>query len=110
MFDDVLAFQDRLTLCIGAGVPDPANDAVVAEGCALLVKVSVPMAVPEAVGANVIVNEVLLPAAIVAGRERPFIVKAELFVLAALIVTLAPLAVRVPVVEALFPTITLPKL
>jgi len=74
------------------------------------VKVTVPLAIPDAVGPNVTVNEVLLPAAIVVGRVRPVIVKLELFVLAPLTVTLAPLAVRVPVAEALLPTTTLPKL
>ena len=69
-----------------------------------------PLAVPETVGPNVTVNEVLLPAAIVVGRVRPVIVKLELFVLAPLTVTLAPLAVRVPIAEALLPTTTLPKL
>jgi len=76
----------------------------------LLVKVRVPLAIPDAVGPNVTVNEVLLPAAIVVGRVRPVIVKLELVVLAPLTVTLAPLAVRVPVAEALLPTTTLPKL
>jgi len=74
------------------------------------VKVTVPPAIPDAVGPNVTVNEVLLPAAIVVGRVRPVIVKVELFVLAPLTVTLAPLAVRVPVAEALLPTTTLPRL
>jgi hypothetical protein len=106
----VLAFHERLTLWVGAGVPEPVNDAVVLEGCALLVKVRVPVAVPDTVGANVTVKEVLLPAAIVAGRERPPIVNAELFVVAPVTVTLAPLALRVPVAEALLPTTTLPKL
>ena len=73
-------------------------------------KVRVPLAIPDAVGPNVTVNEVLLPAAIVVGRVRPVIVKLELFVLAPLTVTLAPLAVRVPVAEALLPTTTLPRL
>lgn len=73
-------------------------------------KVRVPLAAPETVGPNVTVNEVLLPAAIVVGSVRPVIVKLELFVLAPLTVTLAPLAVRVPVAEALLPTATLPKL
>jgi hypothetical protein len=74
------------------------------------VKLSVLFAVPDAVGANVTVNEVLLPAAIVAGRERPPMVNTELFVLAPVTVTFAPLAVRVPVAEALLPTTTLPRL
>jgi hypothetical protein len=106
----VLAFHERLTLWVGAGVPDPVTDAVVVEGWALLLKVRVPLAVPETVGPNVTVNEVLSPAAIVVGRVRPVIVKLELFVLAPLTVTLAPLAVRVPLAEALLETTTLPKL
>lgn len=75
----------------------------------MLVKVRVPLAVPEAVGPNVTVKEVLLPAAIVVGRVRPVIVKLELVVLAPLTVTFAPLAVRVPVADALLPRTTLPK-
>ena len=76
----------------------------------MLLKVKVPFTLPTAFGAKVTVNEVLLPAGIVVGRERPPIVKAELFVLAPVTATLAPLAVRVPVTEVLLPTTALPKL
>ena len=43
------------------------------------------------------------------GSENPLIVKAELFVVAAVTVTLAPLAVKVPVAVPLDPTVTLPS-
>ena len=79
------------------------------EGCALLVNVSVAPAEPATVGLNVIVNEALWPAGIVCGRENPPIVKTELFVLAPVTVTLAPLAVTVPLAVPLDPTVTLPR-
>ena len=68
------------------------------------------MAVPETVGLNVTLKDVLCPAAIVAGRDRPPTLNRELFVLAAVIVTFAPLAVKVPEVEPLVPSTTLPRL
>lgn len=109
MFCEVLAFHDRLTLCDGAGVPVPLNVSVVVEGCALLVKVSVPLAAPVVRGPNVTVNEVLWPAGIVTGKERPPMLNTELLELAAVIVTLAPLAVKLPEALPLEPTTTLPR-
>ena len=70
--------------------------------------VSVADCAPVVVGLNVIVIDALLPAAIVCGSESPLIVKAELFVLAAEIVTLLPVAVRVPFAVPLDPSVTLP--
>jgi hypothetical protein len=55
------------------------------------------------------VNEALWPAAIVCGSEKPPIVNTELFVPAAVTVTLAPLALTVPVAVPLDPTVTLPS-
>lgn len=43
-----------------------------------------------------------------AGNGRPLTLNAELFALAAVTVTFAPLAVRVPEADPLFPTATLP--
>lgn len=54
-------------------------------------------------------KEALLPAEIVTGKESPLRLNTELLIPAAVIVTSAPLAVRVPVLLPLFPTITLPK-
>ena len=65
---------------------------------------------PAAVGLNATEKGIVCPAAIVAGSESPGRVKAELLELAALMVTLAPVALRLPDAVALLPTITLPKL
>jgi hypothetical protein len=75
---------------------------------ALLLKVRVAVAAPVAVGLNVTLNEALCPAAIVAGRDNPLMVNAELSELAELTVTLPPVAVSVPVAVPLLPSATLP--
>jgi len=75
----------------------------------LLVKVSVALAAPAVVGLNVIVNVALFSAEIVCGRENPPIAKTELFVLAAVTVTVPPVAVSVPVAVPLDPTTTIPN-
>lgn len=106
--DEELGFHDKLTSCVGAGVPVPVRDAVVVEGCALLLNVSVPLAAPAIEGLNVIVNGMLWPAGTVRGRDIPPMLKTELFVPAALIVTFAPLADRLPETVPLVPTTTLP--
>ena len=54
------------------------------------------------------VNGTLCPAGIVTGSDNPLIVKAELFVLAAVTVTLAPLAVKLPDPVPVPPLTTLP--
>jgi hypothetical protein len=59
MFYDVLAFHDRFTVCVGAGVAVPVSVSVVVAGLALLVKVSVPLAAPDTCGLKVTVNEYL---------------------------------------------------
>jgi len=106
MSEEVLAVHDRATVC----APVPVSVSVVVDGCALLVNVRVAVALPVTVGLNVIVKFALCPAAIVWGSENPPIVKTELLVLAAVTVTLAPLALRVPVAVPLDPTVTLPTL
>lgn len=75
----------------------------------MLVKVSAALAAPDTCGLKVTVNDVLRPAAIVTGSERPPTLKIELFELAAVTVTFAPLAVSVPVAVPLDPTVTLPR-
>jgi hypothetical protein len=75
----------------------------------LLVKVSVALTAPDVRGLKVTVNEVLWPAGIVAGSERPPRLNTELFELTAVTVTFAPLAVRVPDAVPLLPTTTLPR-
>ena len=109
IFDDVLAFHDRLTECVGAGVPVPVSVSVVVEGWALLVNVRVAAAAPVTGGLKVTVKEVLWPAGMVAGREKPPILNAELFEFAAVTVTFDPLAVRLADAVPLVPTTTLPS-
>ena len=71
---------------------------------------SVAVREPVAVGRNATEKGTVCPAAIVAGSERPVSVKAELLELAALMVTLAPVALRLPDAVAVPPTVTLPRL
>lgn len=61
MFEEVLAFHTRST----TWVPVPVKASVVVFGCALLVNVSVAVALPGTVGLNVMVKGTLCPAAIV---------------------------------------------
>lgn len=95
---------------VGAGVPDPVSPSVVVEGCPLLATVKLAFAVPEVSGLKVMENDVLWPAGMVTGKLNPPIVNTELFVLAAVIVTFAPLALNVPDALLLAPTTTLPRL
>jgi len=90
-------------------MPVPLRAAVIVGVCPLLVKVKDPLAAPVAVGLKVTVNGTLWPAAIVAGRDNPLMVNKALFEVAAVNVTLAPLALRVPDAVPLVPTTTLPR-
>ena len=94
--------------CPTAAVPVPVSVPVEVDGWALLVVVSVALADPTAVGLNVIVKGTLCPAGIVTGSESPLRVNAELFVLAAVTVTLDPLAFKLPEAVPLEPSTTLP--
>src|ERR1041385_2843753 len=105
MLGDVLAFHDRLTAC----VPVPFSVSVVVVGCALLVKVSTALTAPDTCGLNVTVNGTLWPAGIVTGNERPPTLNTELFEIAAVTVTLAPLALRVPEAVPLPPITIVPR-
>ncbi len=77
---------------------------------ALLAKVRLADVVPEACGAKVTVNGAELPAAMVTGSEIPLSANSVLLKLADDTVTLAPVAVSVPLLAKLVPTVTLPKL
>src|SRR5580693_5980831 len=106
---DALAVQERETLCIGVGVPVPLNESV-GEFEALLAKETVPEeAAPVAWGVNATVNYTLLQAGIVTGKDSPLRVNSELFTLADVTVTLAPVALSVAGRFALVATTTLPK-
>ena len=105
----MLAVHDRFTECVGAGVPVPVSASVVVEDWALLVTVNVALAAVAVCGLNVMVNAALCPDGIVKGRVRLPTLKAELFVLAAVTVTLPPLALKLPEAVPLWPTTTLPN-
>ena len=90
-------------------MPLPVTEAADGAFVALLVKEMLPEDVPLAWGANVTVNVALCPAAMVAGNDKPLSVNLGLLEPAEAIVTLAPLAVSVPVWFCLAPTVTLPN-
>jgi hypothetical protein len=46
MLGDVLAFQDRFTVCTGAAIPVPVSVSTVVEDWALLVKVTAAVTAP----------------------------------------------------------------
>jgi hypothetical protein len=110
MPDDVLPFQDRFTVWVGAAVPDPVSPSVVLDGWPLLATVKLAFAVPDVSGLKVMENDVLWPAGIVTGKLNPPMVNTELFVLAPVTVTFAPLALNLPDALLLVPTTTLPRL
>ena len=87
----------------------PVSPSVVVAGLALLVKVSVALTVPLTMGLKVMVKGTLWPAAMVTGSDSPPTLNTELLLLAAVTVTLAPLAVIVPDAVPLWPTTTLPR-
>lgn len=109
MFGELLAFHDKLTVCVGAAVPVPVADPVVVEGWALLVNVRIALSAPVICGLKVTVNDMLCPAGMSTGSAKLPTVNRELFVLAAVTVTFAPLALRLAEVVWLVPTVTLPK-
>ena len=109
MFGEVLASHDKLTVCVGADAPVPVAVPVVVEGGALLVNVRIALSAPVICGLKVKVNDAICPAGMMTGSDNPPIVNRELFVLAAVTVTFAPLALRLAEAVSLVPTVTLPK-
>jgi hypothetical protein len=105
---DVLAFQDKSTVC-WMFAPEPLAGSK-AEVEVLVKKEIFAEAVPLVVGANVTVKGTLWPAARVTGRVTPPRVNTELLELAADRVTLPPLAVTLPDWVCVVPMVTLPKL
>ena len=92
-------------------VPVPLNAIASGEFGALLTSETDPLTLPAVVGANIRLNVVLPPAAIVLGRGRPVVLKPAPVTLACVIVKLAfPLFDSVIGCELLLPVITLPKL
>ena len=114
--EEVLAFQVRLTLCVGvepvppAVVPVPDSATFSDALPELLINDAVAGADPVLWGLNVSVNDAVFPAANVKGRVIPLIVYSALLVPADEITMLEPLAVKVPVADFVVPTAMLPKL
>jgi hypothetical protein len=71
--------------------------------------VRVAFADPAAEGLNVTVNGTLVPAAIVTGSDNPLTLNCELLEFAAVTVTLAPVALRLPEAVVLVPATALPS-
>jgi len=90
-------------------VPVPVRASFVVVVCELLVKVSEALAAPVVSGLKVTVNGALWPAGIITGSDRLPTLKTELFVLAAVTVTLAPPAAKLPEAVPLAPATTLPR-
>ena len=77
---------------------------------ALLTKVNVAEAVPDICGAKVRVTGMLCPAASVTGNVTPLRRNSELLIDPEEIVTLEPIALRLPDCVEVLPTVTVPKL
>ncbi|HEX9110083.1 MAG TPA: hypothetical protein VF845_01295 [Terriglobales bacterium] len=91
-------------------MPLPVNACAAGEFAASLENESVAEAVPDVAGLNVTVKEVVYPAVRVVGREIAESANSLLLMFAAEMVTDEPVAPRVPFIEPLAPTTTLPKL
>ena len=76
----------------------------------MLTKARLAEAVPDACGEKMTLNDAVLPAAIVRGKEIPLTLNSELFPPIEETVTGALLALSVPVCAKVLPTVTLPKL
>src|SRR5471032_2509336 len=100
MLEEVLAFQERPTLC-GATAPTPLVVSISGELGALEAKDRVPDIVPLACGVKATLNDELLPAAIVTGKEVPSRTNWELLVAPEEMVTLVPIALKVTFCVAL---------
>jgi hypothetical protein len=106
----VLAFQLRATLCCSGVVPDPVNASETEPFEALLARVNVAEAEPDACGAKVTLNDALCPDAIVTGKDMPVTENSVPVMLPEETATEPLLAVRVAVCVFVEPVVTLPKL
>src|SRR5579862_4059110 len=109
MLLEVLAVHDNATLWVAGGTPVPVRDSTVGEFEASLVKNTFPDATPFPAGVKVIVNCTCCPAGMVTGSDNPLKANADPVTLSEDTVTLLPVALRVPVICKLDPTVTLPK-
>ena len=110
-YDEELGDQLSVTWKLVDEAPVPESAIVVGEFVALLVMVTLPLALPAAVGSNTAENDVLCPALSVRGRARPVTEKPVPVTLSLDSETLAfPVLVSVTVCVELVPVVTLPKL
>src|SRR5580658_2598180 len=96
----VLAVHVRLTVWTGAAVPVPERPAALGVLVALLAKEAVADAAPDEPGVNFTVNVTGVVVVTVTGNVRPVIENSDGFVplkLTEVTVTVAPVAVNVPV-------------
>ena len=107
---ELLALQDKLTLCWTAGVPLPVRASLTGEPAALVAKDKLADAAPLDWGVKTSANDAVPPAGIVTGKTSPLSVNSVLFTETEETVTLAPLALKVAGMLLLAPTATLPKL
>ena len=91
-------------------MPLPVRDSCVDVLEALLVKDALADAVPLDWGAKLTLNDTLLPAARVIGKESPLTLNSDVLMPALVIVMLEPVAVKDAGRLLLCPTVTLPKL
>ena len=106
--EDALSLQFSVTECWLEPTPAPARLSLAALPPEAE-KESFALAVPAVWGVNVTLNEALLPAASVKGREMPLSEYSELLSASELMVTLPPVADKVAFCDLLDPTLTFPN-
>ena len=106
---EVLALQDKPTLCDTGAVPEPVSGSCSDGFEALLATVTLAEADPVACGVKVTVNPTLLPGVTVAGREMPLTENSALFDISEVTTTVPPVATSCPVRGLLALTVMLPK-
>jgi hypothetical protein len=110
MSGELLAAQDRLTVCTGAATPVPVTTAADGEFAASLTKETVEEATPLACGVKVTVKFAVWPEFSVSGNVNPLMENSLLPALPPVTVTVPPLATSDAFCVPLVPTTTLPTL
>lgn len=113
MLGELLAVHAKFTVCTGAAAPVPVRVVALGEFDASLVNEATAEADPVAPGVNVTVKGTGWLVVTVTGNERPLIENSEGLVPPMLTedaVTLAAVALKVPVCVPFVPTVTLPTL
>ena len=90
----MLGCHDKLTLCVTTAIPEPLRDSLTVD--VLVANEILPDAIPLRCGVKSTVYGRLWPAAIVVGKDSPLKENSALLLPAEVTVTLAPVAVRLP--------------